>query len=80
MNLRLISGRYGKRTIQAPDGDLTHPMSERVRSSLFNIINSRLPDAEVVDAFAGTGSLGLEALSRGAKSAIFLERDRVDNK
>ncbi len=80
MNLRLISGRYGKRTIQAPDGDLTHPMSERVRSSLFNIINSRLPDAEVVDAFAGTGSLGLEALSRGAKSAIFLERDRVANK
>ena len=77
MNLRIISGKFGGRTIAAPDGDLTHPMGERVRGSLFNIINSRLDDTEVLDVFAGTGSLGLEALSRGAKHATFVERDRV---
>ncbi len=77
MNLRIISGKFGGRTIAAPDGDLTHPMGDRVRGSLFNIINSRLDNAEVLDVFAGTGSLGLESISRGAKSAIFIERDRV---
>ena len=81
MNLRIISGKFGGRTIQAPDGSgLTHPMSERVRGSLFNIINSRLNDADVLDAFAGSGSLGLESLSRGAKSATFVERDRIASK
>jgi 16S rRNA (guanine966-N2)-methyltransferase len=58
-------------------GLTTHPMSERVRGSLFNIIGSILSDATVLDAFAGTGALGLEALSRGAKSATFVERDRA---
>jgi 16S rRNA (guanine966-N2)-methyltransferase len=76
MNIRIISGKFGGRSIKAPDGRTTHPMSERVRSSLFNIINSEIQDAEVLDAFAGTGSLGLEALSRGAKNVTFVERDR----
>lgn len=80
MNLRIISGQYGGRTIQAPDGELTHPMGDRVRGSLFNIIGDELKDAEVLDAFAGTGSLGLESLSRGAKHATFIERDRVASK
>jgi len=81
MNLRIISGKFGGRTIQAPDGSgLTHPMSERVRGSLFNIISNRLDDADVLDVFAGSGSLGLESLSRGAKSATFVERDRVASK
>lgn len=77
MNLRIISGKFGGRTIKAPDGRITHPMGDRVRSALFNIINSKLSNAEVLDVFAGTGSLGLESLSRGAKSAIFVEKDRV---
>ena len=81
MNLRIISGKFGGRTIQTPDGGgLTHPMSERVRGSLFNIINSQIQGAEVLDIFAGTGSLGLEALSRGASSATFIERDRMASK
>ncbi len=81
MNLRIISGKFGGRTISAPDGSgLTHPMSERVRGSLFNMINTRLDGADVLDVFAGSGSLGLESLSRGAKSAIFVERDRVASK
>ena len=80
MNLRIISGKFGGRTIQAPDGELTHPMGDRVRGSLFSIISDEIKDAEVLDVFAGTGSLGLEALSRGAKQATFIERDRVANK
>ena len=80
MNLRLISGKFGGRPISAPDGQITHPMSERVRGSLFNIISDELSDAEVLDAFAGTGALGLESLSRGAKHATFIERDRLASK
>ncbi|MFZ2125626.1 MAG: 16S rRNA (guanine(966)-N(2))-methyltransferase RsmD [Candidatus Saccharimonadales bacterium] len=77
MNLRIIAGRFGGRTIKAPTGRVTHPMSDRVRGSLFNMINNRLDGADVLDIFAGTGSLGLEALSRGAEKATFVERDRI---
>ena len=80
MNLRIISGKFGGRTIQAPDGELTHPMGDRVRGSLFSIIGDEITDAEVLDVFAGTGSLGLESLSRGAKYSTFIERDRVASK
>ena len=52
-------------------------MSERVRNALFNILTGRVEDAVVLDAFAGTGSVGLEALSRGAAHVTFVERDRV---
>jgi 16S rRNA (guanine966-N2)-methyltransferase len=77
MNVRIISGKFGGRLIEAPDGTTTHPMSERVRGSLFNMLGETIKNAEVLDAFAGTGSLGLEALSRGAKHATFIERDRA---
>jgi len=80
MNLRIISGKFGGRTIQAPESKITHPMGDRIRGSLFNIIGDELKDADVLDVFAGTGSLGLEALSRGAKSVIFVERDRIASK
>jgi 16S rRNA (guanine966-N2)-methyltransferase len=76
MNLRIIAGKFGGRIIQAPTGKITHPMSERVRSSLFNMILDKLPNAKILDAFAGSGSLGLEALSRGAAHATFIERGR----
>ena len=52
-------------------------MGERIRGSLFNIIGTEIKDAVVLDAFAGSGSLGLEAVSRGAKHATFIERDRI---
>lgn len=80
MNVRIISGIYGGRKIEAPSTSRTHPMSERARGALFNSIAAELPGAEVLDAFAGTGALGLEALSRGAKHATFVERDRVAQK
>lgn len=80
MNVRIIAGEFGGRIINAPEGKTTHPMSERVRSSLFNILGTKTQDANILDAFAGSGSLGFEALSRGASSAIFIERDRQANR
>jgi len=77
MNLRLIAGKFGGRIIEGSGTKRTHPMGERIRGSLFNIVGSEIEDAEVLDAFAGSGSLGLEALSRGAAHATFIERDRV---
>jgi 16S rRNA (guanine966-N2)-methyltransferase len=80
VNVRLISGIYGGRKIEAPDGDRTHPMSERVRNALFNSLGAKVVGTTVLDAFAGTGAVGLEALSRGAKHATFIERDRIAQK
>jgi 16S rRNA (guanine966-N2)-methyltransferase len=77
VNIRIISGTYGGRTLDAPDRKSTHAMSERARNALFNSIAQELPGARVLDAFAGSGSLGIEALSRGAKSAVFIEKDRI---
>lgn len=77
MKLRIISGQFGGRVIQAPVGEITHPMGERVRGAMFNIIGDEIEGADILDAFAGTGSLGLESLSRGASSATFIERDRA---
>lgn len=77
MNIRVIAGKYGGRKIDAPDGRKTHPMSERIRNALFNSIGSEIQGATVLDAFAGTGAIGLEALSRGAQHCTFIERDRV---
>jgi len=80
MNVRIISGTRGGRKIEAPDTTRTHPMSERARSALFNSIGVKIEGADVLDAFAGTGAIGLEALSRGAKYVTFIERDRIAQK
>ncbi|MDR2524193.1 MAG: 16S rRNA (guanine(966)-N(2))-methyltransferase RsmD [Candidatus Nomurabacteria bacterium] len=72
--LRIISGEFGGRWIAAPDGRTTHPMGDRVRSGLFNIID--VSGALVLDAYAGSGAVGLEALSRGATTVDFVERDK----
>ena len=77
MNIRIISGIFGGRPIGVSKSRITHPMGERIRNSLFNSIGEEIIDAEVLDAFAGSGSLGLESISRGAKSAVFVEQDRV---
>ena len=80
MNVRLIAGLYGGRIIEGSGTALTHPMGERIRNAIFNKIGSELAGADVLDAFAGSGALGLEALSRGAENATFVERDRVAQK
>ena len=77
MNVRIISGLDGGRIIDAPDRRSTHAMSERARNALFNSIASELEGARVLDAFAGSGSLGIEALSRGASYTVFIEKDRI---
>lgn len=80
MNVRLISGLFKNHKISAPNSRRTHPMSERSRNAIFNKIQADLPEADILDTFAGTGALGLEALSRGAKSATFIEKDRLAQK
>jgi 16S rRNA (guanine966-N2)-methyltransferase len=80
MNVRLISGIFGGRIIDGSASDKTHPMSERVRNAMFNKIGEEIHDKRVLDAFAGSGSLGLESLSRGAESVVFVDNDRIAQK
>ena len=72
--MRVIAGRYGGRRRRLPRGAATRPTSDRVREALFSILGPRLEGARVLDLFAGSGALGLEALSRGASHATFVER------
>lgn len=67
----------GGRKIDAPDNSRTHPMGERVRNALFNSIGTLVDGVDVLDAFAGTGAVGLEAGSRGARHCTFVERDKI---
>ena len=71
--MRIIAGTYGGRTLKAPPGDATRPTSDRVREALFSILGARTAGARVLDLFAGSGALGLEALSRGAGSVTFVD-------
>lgn len=77
--MRIIAGRWRGRPLAAPGGDATRPTADRVREALFSMLASRLgsfDELDVLDLFAGTGALGLEALSRGATRATFVEADR----
>ena len=80
MKVRLIAGKFGGRIIDGSGTSRTHPMSERIRNAIFNKIGDEIQGARVLDAFAGSGAIGLEALSRGAKSAVFVERDKIAQK
>ncbi|MBM3987479.1 MAG: 16S rRNA (guanine(966)-N(2))-methyltransferase RsmD [Planctomycetes bacterium] len=73
--MRIIAGEHRGRLLKTPDGMGTRPMLDRVREAVFSTIGERVIDARVLDLFAGTGSLGLEALSRGALEARLVERD-----
>ena len=77
--LRIVAGELGGRYISADVGRATHPMGDRVRSALFGSLTSQglLRGAMVLDTFAGTGAVGLEALSRGTASVTMIEQDRV---
>ena len=74
--MRIIAGEFRGRRLLAPAGDVTRPITDRVKQSLFDILAPLIPDATVYDCFAGTGSMGLECLSRGASFATFFEADR----
>jgi len=71
--MRIIAGRYRGHPIAAPAGRTARPTTDRVREALFSILGSRVEDAAVLDLFAGSGALGLEALSRGAARAVFVD-------
>ncbi len=74
--MRVIAGEFRSRRLESLPGDATRPTADRVREALFNILQTRIAGASFVDAYAGTGAVGIEALSRGAAHAWFLERDR----
>ena len=74
--MRIIAGLYRGRGILPPPGRTTRPITDRVKESLFSILTGHICSARVADLFAGTGSLGLEALSRQAQFCCFVERDR----
>lgn len=71
--MRIVAGRWRGRRISAPEGDLVRPTGDRVRESWMSIVHDLLPDARVLDLCAGSGALGLEALSRGAARCDFIE-------
>jgi 16S rRNA (guanine966-N2)-methyltransferase len=71
----VIAGVAGGRPLAAPRGDRTRPTADRVKEAWFSSLQPRLPGAHVLDLFAGSGALGLEALSRGAARVTFVERD-----
>ncbi len=73
--VRIIGGRWRNTRLQVPSLDGLRPTSDRVRETLFNWLMPKLPGARVLDLFAGSGALGLEAVSRGAASAQLVERD-----
>ena len=72
--MQVISGIYKNRKIESPNSELTHPMGSREKMALFNMLQPYLAGATVLDAFAGSGALGIEALSRGAKKVVFVEK------
>ena len=74
--MRIIAGEHRGRKLLPPEGDVTRPITDRVKQSLFDILTPHIEGATIYDLFAGTGSMGLECLSRGAAHAMFFEADR----
>lgn len=72
--MRVITGKARGVALKTPDGMLTRPTTDRVKEALFSIIHFDVPNAVVLDLFGGTGQLGIEALSRGAKKAVFVDQ------
>lgn len=73
--MRIGSGKYRRRKLQTNPGLVTRPIADRVKEMLFNHLRDELEDRRVADVFAGTGTIGLEALSQGAASVVFIEND-----
>lgn len=71
--MRVIAGRYKSRRLEAPPGMATRPTSDRLRETLFNVVAPHIQDSVWLDLFAGSGAVGIEALSRGARSVSFVE-------
>lgn len=74
--MRIIAGEFRSRRLRTLPGTATRPTPDRLRESLFNVLATEIADAVFVDAYAGSGAVGIEALSRGAVRSIFIERSR----
>src|SRR5580698_2494192 len=72
--MRIIAGTLRSRTLQAPPGLATRPTSDRLRETLFNVLAPRIQGSAFLDLYAGSGAVGIEALSRGAARVVFVER------
>jgi 16S rRNA (guanine966-N2)-methyltransferase len=75
--MRVIAGEFRSRRLKSLPGDVTRPTPDRLRETLFDILQPRIAGVTFLDAYAGTGAVGIEALSRGAAYAIFLEKNRA---
>lgn len=75
--MRVIAGEFRSRRLKSLPGLNTRPTPDRLRETLFNVLATRIPDCVFMDLYAGTGAVGIEALSRGARRAIFVEKNRV---
>lgn len=75
--MQIIAGKFKGHKILAPKGTETRPTSGRLRETVFNILQNHIEDAHFLDLFAGSGAMGIEALSRGAAKATFVEQDRT---
>lgn len=74
--MRVIAGKARRIQLETVKGDNTRPTTDRIKETLFNMINNRLWDVDFLDLFSGSGGIGIEALSRGARSATFIENNR----
>ena len=74
--MRVISGKNRGMVLMAPEGMDTRPTTDRIKETLFNMIAFDIPDCLFLDLFSGSGQIGIEALSRGAKEAVFVEKDK----
>ena len=74
--MRVITGSAGGRKLKSPSGDAVRPTADQVKQAVFNILQFDLEGRRVLDLFGGTGQLGIEALSRGAREAVFVDSDR----
>lgn len=74
--MRVIAGTYRGRKLRTPSGMGTRPTTDRVKEALFNVLGGSVQELRVLDCFSGSGSLGIEALSRGARSVVFVEQGR----
>jgi len=74
--MRVIAGTYRGRKLRTPPGMGTRPTTDRVKEALFNVLGASIQELRVLDCFSGSGSLGIEALSRGAASVVFVEQGR----
>ena len=73
--MRIISGNFRGRVLRGPKGESVRPTGDRLRETLFNILGAGVRDAVLLDVFAGSGAVGLEAISRGAREVTFIERE-----